>query len=247
LRPGWRRVGRRGQWPLESPRQLGSLLRHLQAGHAQAAFGGLRFTIYSFKLETLRLAEPICGSRVPSSIARAVKRECPTRFDPSFREHRPRSRADADAGADPGPRAPDVSHVAVSALVRFCKQLDRAVEDIGSVDAVGSATCVIAARVHRATEAIPGVPYPKAVRDYDAVGSSSGGKQFDRQVGAHHELRLGVASTATTRACPESMRTDADQHRIGTFDAPARAVRRRWLPAHSGVWPPTAPTSSRRN
>ena len=74
----------------------------------QAAFGGLRFTIYSFKLETYRLAEPDQQPRVPSSVP-GWSSASARAFRPLVRQHRPRSRADADAGADPGPRAPDVS------------------------------------------------------------------------------------------------------------------------------------------
>jgi hypothetical protein len=71
------------------------------------------------------------------------------------------------------------AHVAVSA--RFIhKQLDKAVEDIGSVDPQGNDIYVIGnPGYHRATEATPGVPYPKAVRDYDALELVAR-KQLDR-------------------------------------------------------------------
>jgi hypothetical protein len=70
-------------------------------------------------------------------------------------------------------------HLAVSA--RFVhKQLDKAVEDLGSVDTDGAATYVIGnPGYHRAIEATPGVPYPKAVRDYDAL-ELVGRKLLDR-------------------------------------------------------------------
>jgi len=52
------------------------------------------------------------------------------------------------------------------------KQVDQAVEDIGSHDAnqnPGPTFMIGNPGYHRATEVIPGVPLPKAVRDYDAV------------------------------------------------------------------------------
>ena len=61
------------------------------------------------------------------------------------------------------------ARLAVSA--RFVhKQIDKAVEDIGSVDTDGNPIYVIGNPGYgHATEAFAGVPYPKAVRDYDAV------------------------------------------------------------------------------
>jgi hypothetical protein len=145
----------------------------------QAAFGGLRFTIYSFKLETYDwptlVSSPDCPPACPGGAARP-----PMGFDPSFDS--------IDPALDPM-RVQEVTlgiehqvsaHVAVSA--RFVhKQIDKAVEDIGSVDADGNATYVIGnPGYHRASEAIPGVPYPKAVRDYDAV-EFAGRKLLDRR------------------------------------------------------------------
>ena len=61
------------------------------------------------------------------------------------------------------------ARLAVSA--RFVhKQIDKAVEDIGSIDESGQAAYVIGNPGYgHATEAFAGVPFPKAVRDYDAV------------------------------------------------------------------------------
>ena len=154
----------------------------------QLAFGGLQSAVYSFKLETYDwphlLNSPDCPPACPGGPAHG-----PDSVRTVVREHRPRPRSDADAGSDPGRRAPADAALAVSA--RFVhKQLDKAVEDIGSVDAEGNATYVIGNPGYlRATEAIPGVPFPKAVRDYDAV-ELVGAKAAGRQLGAHRELRL---------------------------------------------------------
>ena len=134
----------------------------------QLAFGGLHFSVYSFNLDTYDwpnlLNSPGCPPACPGGETRAR-----IRFEPSFEN--------LDPDLDPM-RMQEVTlgvehqlspHLAVSA--RFIhKQLDKAVEDIGSVDADGNATYVIGNPGYlRATEAIPGVPFPKAVRDYDAV------------------------------------------------------------------------------
>jgi carboxypeptidase family protein len=144
----------------------------------QAAFGGGQFMLYSFKLETYDwpslVSSPDCPPACPGGEARP-----PIRFDPSFEN--------LDPDLDPM-RLQEVTvgvehqvspHLAVSA--RFVhKQLDKAVEDIGSVDADGNPTYVIGNPGYlRATEAIPGVPYPKAVRDYDGV-ELVGRKLLDR-------------------------------------------------------------------
>jgi hypothetical protein len=110
-------------------------------------------------------------------------------------------------------------HVAVSA--RFVhKQLDRAVEDIGSVDAEGTATYVIGnPGYHRATEAISGVQYPKAVRDYDAV-ELAGRKQLDRNwaLTASYVWSRLYGNYSGLSESDENGRTDPNIG--GTFDAP---------------------------
>ena len=144
----------------------------------QAAFGGVRFTLYSFKLETSDwpnlLSGPDCPPACPGGQARV-----PIQFDPSFEN--------IDPDLDPmrmqeltvGVEHQLSARAAVS--VRFVhKQLDKAVEDIGSIDAEGNATYVIGNPGYlRATQAIAGVPYPKAVRDYDAL-EIVGRKLLDR-------------------------------------------------------------------
>ena len=110
-------------------------------------------------------------------------------------------------------------HVAVSA--RFVhKQLDKAVEDIGSVDADGNATYVIGnPGYHRATEAIPGVPFPKAVRDYDAV-ELVGRKLLDRNwaLTASYVWSRLYGNYSGLSESDENGRTEPN---IGvTFDAP---------------------------
>ena len=110
-------------------------------------------------------------------------------------------------------------HVAVSA--RFVhKQLDKAVEDIGSVDADGSATYVIGnPGYHRATEATPGVPYPRAVRDYDAL-ELVGRKLLDRNwaLTASYVWSRLYGNYSGLSQSDENGRTEPN---IGsTFDAP---------------------------
>lgn len=159
-------VGGDGRWKVHG--SWGSFYDIFKLSMPQAAFGGLRFTIYSFKLDTYDwpnlVSSPDCPPACPGGEARP-----PIRFDPSFES--------IDPDLDPM-RLQEVTlgiehqmspHLAVSA--RFIhKQIDKAVEDIGSVDADGNATYVIGnPGYHRASEAIPGVPYPKAVRDYDAI------------------------------------------------------------------------------
>ncbi len=144
----------------------------------QSAFGGLQLTRYSFKLETYDwpslLSSPDCPPRCPGGEARP-----PVRLDPDFEN--------LDPALDPM-RMQEVTlglehqvspHVALSA--RFVhKQIDKAVEDIGAVDAEGNTTFVIGNPGYlRASEAAPGVAYPKAVRDYDAV-EFVGRKLLDR-------------------------------------------------------------------
>ena len=215
---GWSGVGRRGQRPMESPRQLGRVLRHLQAGDAAGRLR--RPAIHDLHLQTrdVRLAEPGQQSRLPSCVPGRSGASARA-FRPVVRQHRPRSRADADAGATVGLEHQISPHVAVSA--RFVhKQLDRAVEDIGSVDAEGNATYVIGnPGYHRATEAAPGVPYPKAVRDYDAVELVAR-KQLDRDwaLTASYVWSRLYGNYSGLSESDENGRTDPNIG--GTFEAP---------------------------
>jgi len=110
-------------------------------------------------------------------------------------------------------------HVAVSA--RFVhKQLDRAVEDIGSIDADGNATYVIGNPGYfRATRAIAGLPYPKAVRDYDAV-ELVGRKLLDRNwaLTASYTWSRLYGNYSGLSQSDENGRTSPNTG--GTFDAP---------------------------
>ena len=172
----------------------------------QAAFGGLRFTIYSFKLETYDwpglVSSPECPPECPGGQARV-----PMQFAPKFGNIDPDLEPMRMQELTLGIEHQLSPHVAVSA--RFVhKQLDRAVEDIGSVAADGSATFVIGnPGYHRATLATAGVPYPKGVRDYDAVELVSR-KLLDR-TGRSPRAMSGAACTATTRASRNPTRTAA--------------------------------------
>jgi hypothetical protein len=144
----------------------------------QAAFGGVQFALYTFKLETFDwpslVSSPDCPPACPGGQALA-----PAQFDPSFENIDPDLDPMRMQEATVGIEHQVSPHLAVSA--RFVhKQLDKAVEDIGSVDADGNATYVIGnPGYHRAVVAVPGVPFPKAVRDYDAV-ELVGRKLLDR-------------------------------------------------------------------
>jgi hypothetical protein len=165
-----------GQWKVHG--SWGVFYDIFKLSMPQAAFGGLRFTIYSFKLETYDwpslISSPECPPACPGGQARV-----PVRFDPSFDNIDPDLEPMRLQEVTLGLEHQMSPHLAVSA--RFVhKQLDRAVEDIGSIDAEGNATYVIGnPGYHRATEAASGVPYPKAVRDYDAL-EFVGRKQLDR-------------------------------------------------------------------
>jgi hypothetical protein len=184
----------------------------------QAAFGGLRFTIYSFKLETYDwpslISSPECPPTCPGGPARV-----PVLFSPSFDNIDPDLEPMRMQELTLGLEHQMSPHVAVSA--RFVhKQLDRAVEDIGSVDAEGTATYVIGnPGYYRATEAIPGVPYPKAVRDYDAV-ELVGRKQLDRNwaLTASYVWSRLYGNYSGLSESDENGRTEPNIG--GTFDAP---------------------------
>ena len=184
----------------------------------QAAFGGLGFTIYSFKLETYDwpslVSSPACPPACPGGQARV-----PVGFDPSFENIDPDLEPMRMQEMTVGIEHQVSPHVAVSA--RFVhKQLDKAVEDIGSVDAEGTATYVIGnPGYHRATEAIAGVPYPKAVRDYDAV-ELVGRKLLDRNwaLTASYVWSRLYGNYSGLSQSDENGRTDPNIG--GTFDAP---------------------------
>jgi hypothetical protein len=144
----------------------------------QLAFGGLQSTVYAFKLETYDwpslVSSPGCPPACPGGLARP-----PGVFDASFENIDPGLAPMRMQEATVGLEHQVSPHLAVSA--RFVhKQLDQAVEDIGSIDPDGITAYVIGNPGYgRATVAYPGVTYPKAVRDYDAV-ELVGRKLLDR-------------------------------------------------------------------
>lgn len=134
----------------------------------QQAFGGLQSATYFFKLETYDwphlLDSPDCPPACPGGQARP-----PLHFDASFESIDPNLAPMRTQELTVGVEHQLSARLALSA--RFIhKQIDKAVEDIGSVNADGQATYVIGNPGYgNATEAFAGVTYPKAVRDYDAV------------------------------------------------------------------------------
>ena len=184
----------------------------------QAAFGGLGFTIYSFKLETYDWPSLVDSAECPPTCPGGQAR-VPQRFDPSFENIDPELEPMRMQEFTVGVEHQLSPHVAVAA--RFVhKQLDKAVEDIGSVDADGDATYVIGnPGYHRATEAISGVPYPKAVRDYDAV-ELVGRKLLDRNwaLTASYVWSRLYGNYSGLSESDENGRTEPNIG--GTFDAP---------------------------
>ena len=83
----------------------------------QAAFGGLRCTIYTFKLETYDWPSLVSTRDCPQT-ARAVRRTYQSDYRPFAREHRSRTEADANAGSDRGDRPPDLRAPRVVGAVR---------------------------------------------------------------------------------------------------------------------------------
>ena len=204
-----------GQWKLHG--SWGVFYDIFKLSMPQASFGGVRFTIYAFNLETYDwpslVSSPDCPPACPGGQARV-----PVQFDPSFENIDPDLEPMRMQELTLGIEHQLSPHVAVSA--RFVhKQLDKAVEDIGSVDADGIATYVIgnpgtAAPPRR----FPACPFrrPFAIT---MPWSSSGGSCWTA-TGRSRRATSGAAYTATTRASRNPTRTGAPTEHRRTFDAP---------------------------
>ena len=144
----------------------------------QLAFGGQQFTNYTFKLETYDWPSLVSSSGCPPACPGGAAQP-PSSIDPSFSSIDPGLAPMRMQEATVGVEHQLSPHVAIAA--RFVhKQLDQAVEDIGSLDASGNTFYTIGNPGYgRATIAFPGVAFPKAVRDYDAV-EVVGRKLLDR-------------------------------------------------------------------
>ena len=211
----------------------------------QAAFGGLRFTIYSFKLETYDwpslVSSPDCPPACPGGQARA-----PVQFDPSFENIDPDLEPMRMQELTFGIEHQLSPHVAVSA--RFVhKQLDKAVEDIGSVDADGSATYVIGnPGYHRATEAIR----RRALSQGRSRLRCRGARRAEAarpQLGAHRELRVEPPVRQLLGALGiRRERAHRAEHRLDLRRS-AGAVRRRRSRRSTGGWRRTGRTRPRRS
>ena len=210
----------------------------------QAAFGGPRFTIYSFKLETYDWPSLISS---PSALrrARAVRRECPCVSIPSFDNIDPDLEPMRMQELTLGVEHQMSPHVAVSA--RFVhKQLDRAVEDIGSVDADGNATYVIGnPGYRRPPRQLPAcrIPRPFAI----TMPWSSSREGSCTATGRSRRATSGAACTAITRAFRNPTRTDAPSRTSEEPSTPRSRCSAAMAGRSTGVWPPTALTRSRRN
>ena len=143
---------------------------------ARSSFGGAKWTQYYFSLDT-----PNWPSLVDVPNCPADPSACPGR-QLLFRDFRfpsndaiqsdikPMKMQEAVVGADH-----ELSQTVSLSLRYVHKQLDRAIEDIGNLDAEGNETYVIGnpGEGPNATYVTPGegrvIALPKAVRDYDAV------------------------------------------------------------------------------
>ena len=184
----------------------------------RAAFGGEPGTIYAFKLETYDwpslLSSPDCPPACPGGPAGV-----PVRFEPAIENIDPDLEPMRMQELTVGIEHQLAPLVAVSARYVH-KQLDKAVEDIGLVDAEGNATYVIGnPGYHRATEATAGVPFPKAVRDYDAM-ELVGRKLLDRNwaLTASYTWSRLYGNYSGLSQSDENGRTSPNTG--GTFDAP---------------------------
>ena len=106
------------------------------------------------------------------------------------------------------------------------KQIDRAIEDTGALDAAGNEIYIIANPGEGLTElafANPTDRVPKAVRDYDSVelGSTSG----SRTTGRCAPATCGAVSTATTRACRSRDENGRTSPNVGRLRLPDDDVR----------------------
>jgi hypothetical protein len=132
-------------------------------------FGAARESLYFFNLETADWPHLLDSPGCPPECSGGSFRPPIDRAIPSFRNLDPALEPMRLQEATVGVEHQVSSHVALAARY-IHKQLDQAVEDIGSYDANGNQIFVIGnPGYHRATEAFSGVALPKAVRDYDAV------------------------------------------------------------------------------
>ena len=205
-----------GQWKVHG--SWGVFYDIFKLSMPQASFGGVRFTIYAFNLETYDwpslVSSPDCPPACPGGQALV-----PLQVEPSFEnidpDLEPMRMQELTLGID-HQLSP---HVAVSA--RFVhKQLDQAVEDIGSVDADGSRDI---------RDRQPWVP-PRDRGD-SRRSLSQGGSRLrchgagrseaaGSQLGAHGELRVEpfIRQLLGLSESDENGRTDPN-HGM-TFDAP---------------------------
>jgi hypothetical protein len=133
------------------------------------AFGGLDAVGYSFTLDTynwpLLLANAACPPACPGTRIVGPTTLASTSTDAVDPDLEPMRLQEAVVGVEHQLRP------ALLVAARYVhKQLDRAVEDIGSRDESFSEIYTVGnPGYHRATIAYPGVALPKAVRDYDGV------------------------------------------------------------------------------
>jgi hypothetical protein len=134
----------------------------------QSGFGGLKFTRYIYTLDTYDwpslVSRPGCPPACPGRLIIP-----PVGYEGIFDNIDPALDPMRLQEATVGVEHQLSPHVSIAARYVH-KQLDKAVEDIGSVSPAGEQIYVIGnPGYHESTEASPGVPFPKAVRDYDAV------------------------------------------------------------------------------
>ena len=137
----------------------------------RGSFGGDKWLEYYYTLDTVDWRNLTGGANCPPACEGRLLRGPVDFRHPSFGSDaidpdlKPMKQQEATAGVEH--QLNDV--VAVSARYVH-KQVDRAIEDTGSLDPQGNEIYIIANPGEGlAAFAHPGVPYPKAVRDYDSV------------------------------------------------------------------------------
>ena len=220
-----RGVGRDGRRPWKVHGSWGVFYDIFKLAMPQSAFGGLNSLATSFKLETYDwpslVSSPGCPPACPGGEAHPARSATRAFSQHRSRRSQPMRMQEATVGVE-HQLSP---HVAIAARYVH-KQLDKPWRTSGRSMRPGNSIYIIGNPGYgRATIAFPGVAYPKAVRDYDAVEVVAR-KLLDRQLGAHRQLRVEPAVRQLLSGCPNPTRTGAPSRTSAAFDAPSRCSAR---------------------
>jgi hypothetical protein len=137
----------------------------------RGSFGGDKWLEYYYTLDTYDWTNLAAGANCPPACAGTLIRGPIDFRHPSFGSDaidpdlKPMRQQEATVGLEH-----QLSDLVALGVRYVHKQLDRAIEDTGSLDPQGNEIYIIANPGEGlAAFAHPGVPYPKAVRDYDSV------------------------------------------------------------------------------